>query len=1074
MGICRWTSRKCTNRKTHVRGIHVGILIRFSATTVFFILTTLTAFALDRDRTLAQFHHTAWTAKEGVPGGIRAITQTKDGYLWLGSSNGLYRFDGVRFDEYQPRSGGEYLSKDIFSLLVTPDNGIWIGYWFGGASFLKDGNLTNYGETEGLPSGRLPSFARDDDGTVWFAAANGLARLDGSRWERIGAEWNYPGKSAQSIYFDRGGTLWVATDDTIVFLPKGSRLFQSTGERVRQVLKIIQSPDGSMWMSETMRSVRQIQVPGFNRELSGPEIRVGSKEILFDRGGSLWVTSLGDGIRRVPYPERLRGQTITKPKTATDSFTEKEGLSGDFVLQGQAITKLSSNNDTFTEKQGLSGDFVFTAFEDREGNMWIGTGSGLDRFRENDLVPVRFPAGEQNFGLAAGNGGEVWIVSHDVWRLKKGESMPVSVGGASFSALFMEDMHTLWVGGAAGSLRIRVNEDRGNRFAEIPRPPVPKSVPVSTIFKDRQNVFWFYFGQEGIFQLSDGIWSRYERQSELPELTPITGAIDSQDRKWFGYTKNTLTVIEGDNIRTFSRGDGLDVGDVKAIQEGHGNIWVGGTTGLALLNGDRFHMVLGGASGGFSGISGVVTAKDGSVWLNESRGIIHIPTDEVRSAIADPMHKIQFRIFDYLDGLSGTAQQGSPFPTAIEGTDGRLWFSTSKGIVWIEPSRIAKNPNFPPVSIRSVTTDEKTYEPLTSLQLPKGTTRLQIDFTALSLTIPERVRFRYRLDGVDEHWQEPGTKREATYTNLGPGSYHFQVIAANNDGVWNEQGTSYDFEILPMFYQTNWFLVICAGAFGVFGLAAYQWRLYNVKSRLQHQFDERLSERTRIAQDLHDTLLQGVVSAAMQLDVATERVGEKSPAKPMLDHINGLMTDVIAEGRNALKGLRSPTINYLSDLEQRLSEVRQEVDIEKKIDFRTMVTGQPRPLLSAVGEETHQICREALTNAFRHSGGTLIEVELEYTRKLFRIVVRDNGRGIDPNITRSGRDGHFGLSGMHERANSIGAQLKVYSRTEGGTEVELSVPGRLAFETHYSNIAFRWFNSRNHRKPESRKEAADQ
>ncbi|MEP6944837.1 MAG: two-component regulator propeller domain-containing protein, partial [Acidobacteriota bacterium] len=834
MGSSSETANLVVRGDDCIRTIYLRSSARLVWVVLLWFLICPAIFALDRDRTIDQFYHTAWTAKEGVPGAIRAIAQTDDGYLWLGSTNGLYRFDGVQFDRYEPQSGGKLPSNEIFSLLVTPDDGLWIGYWFGGASFLKDGNLTNYGEANGLPVGRFPSFVKDEDGTVWIAASNGLARFEDSRWQRVGSEWNYPGKAAQSISLDKNGTLWVATEDTVVFLPKGSRSFQPTGEHVTQVLKIVQSPQGSMWMSETMRSVRQIKLSGIIGEPLGPEIRVGSKDILFDREGALWVTSLGDGIRRVPYTDRLSGQTFTKRSTNIDSFTEKEGLSS---------------------------DFIFTVFEDREGNIWVGTANGLDRFRQSDFVPVRFPPGEQNFALAAGHGGKVWIDSRMVWEIKNGESVPVRIGWGSFSAIYRDDEDNLWVGGAVGIHRIR-----DNVYSETLNAPVPKSTQISSIFKDHQNVFWFYFGDEGLFNLTNGVWSRYERQSELPKATPIVGSIDSHDRKWFGYTKNSLTEIDAEKIRTFSRDDGLEVGDVKAIQEGGGHIWVGGTDGVAVYTGDRFYMITGKESEEFGGVSGIVMTRDGSLWLNESRGIVHIPEEEVSLFLNDPTQNVRFRLFDFLDGLQGTAQQNAPFPTAVEGTDGRLWFSTSKNVVWIDPKKISTNSIVPPVSIRSVIIDEKSFEPTPFLQLPKGTTRLQINFTALSLSIPERVRFRYRLEGVDEQWQESGTKREATYTNLGAGSYRFFVIACNNDGVWNDQGTTLDFEIQPAFYQTYLFrtlsIFVIMLLFGALIWLFYQRRMSQATARLNTRFEARLSERTRIAQDLHDTLLQGVVSAA--------------------------------------------------------------------------------------------------------------------------------------------------------------------------------------------------------------------
>ena len=1000
--------------KLDVNTVRKVSILRSLQIGLFVILICSTAFSLDRDRTIQQLYHTAWTAKEGAPGQINALAQTNDGYLWLGSSTGLYRFDGILFERIEPRSGGTFPSNNIFALLASSDGGLWIGFWYGGVGYLKDGNLTNYTEQEGLPTGRIRSLARDSDGVVWVAAASGLGWLEGGKWQQAGPEQNYPGKGAQAVVVDSSGTLWVATENTIVFLPKGTRSFQPTNENVGRVLRLAPSPDGAIWMAEVTRSARPVLLPGVDPRSLGPEIQVGSFGLVFDREGGLWVTSLGDGIRRVPYVDRFRGRKI-----------------GQF----------SNDAEIFTEKEGLTGDYSPTALEDREGNIWIGTSNGLDRFRESDIVPVRFPPGYQDFGLVAGEGGDVWTATSNrgASRIRGGMAAPVGMH-AGFHCIFRDEGGVVWMGGTGYIFRYEEGQ-----YAPVKAPASAKNFDISTLFLDHSGVLWIHIDQQGFLRLENGVWTNYDKQSELPKLSPISAFIDSSDRKWLGYAGNVLAVIDNERVQTFTADDGLQVGDVVAVRSRSQHTWIGGTLGLAVLEGGRFRMLTG-EGAGFTGVSGIVEMSDGALWLNESHGISHIPASEIQLALDDPNHKVRYKLFDFLDGLPGTAQQRKPFPTAVEGSDGRLWFSTNKGVALIDPARVSRNTASPPVSVRSLSTGEEAYETFPALQLPKGTTSLRIDYTALSLSIPERVRFRYRLEGVDRGWQEAGTRREAYYTNLGPGSYRFQVIAANNDGIWNEEGAVLDFKILPLFYQTNWFILLCLAAAGYLAWLIYKWRVRTIKSRLHMQFEERLSERSRIAQDLHDTLLQGFVSASMQLDVVVDQLPADSAAKPRLDRIHELIGHVIEEGRNTVKGLRSSAVEGQANLEQEFARIKEELDFPEKVNFRIIVEGPSRPLYPTIHDEVYHIGHEAIVNAFRHSSADLIEVEIEYAAANFRVLIRDNGSGIDQEILTAGREGHWGLLGMRERAEKISAVLKVLSSAAAGTEIELSVPNRVAFQ----------------------------
>jgi signal transduction histidine kinase len=350
------------------------------------------------------------------------------------------------------------------------------------------------------------------------------------------------------------------------------------------------------------------------------------------------------------------------------------------------------------------------------------------------------------------------------------------------------------------------------------------------------------------------------------------------------------------------------------------------------------------------------------------------------------------------------------------------------------------------------------------LRLPPLTRDLEIDYTALSLSVPEKVRFRYRLakglKGANGDWQDAGARREAFYTNLSPGNYRFSVMACNNDGVWNPAGATLAFAILPAFHQTLGFFGLCAVALAGLAWSAYRWRVRQVRASLHRRFEERLDERTRIARDLHDTLLQGFMSASMQLYAAVEELPPEEPARSHFDRVQELMRHVIEEGRGALRGLRSPE-GSVDDLETSLSRVPSELGIPVDTAFRVVAEGRSRPLLPVVRDEIYSIAREALVNAFRHAGAARIEVEIEYAARQLRVVVRDNGRGIDADVLRAGRKDHWGLSGMRERAERIGARLQVWSRAGSGTEVELAVPNAVAFtDGAPSSWWARWLPSR--------------
>jgi signal transduction histidine kinase/ligand-binding sensor domain-containing protein len=975
-------------------------------------------FGIDRDRRIDQLYHTAWTLKDGAPGEVQALAQTADGYLWLGCPTGLFRFDGVRFERYEPSFGPAFPKRRVVSLLAVPDGGLWIGFLYGGVSFLKDGRATNYSQRDGLPSASVRAFARDQQGVIWGAAKDGgLVRLEGSHWRTIGADWNFSG-DAVTVFVDRLGTVWVGTLDRVFFLPKGAEKFQEAADRLTQVTWIAESSSGAVWIADVGSGVQPV-LPRNTAALRRPKIQVGSLASLFDDQGSLWVTSMGDGLRRVPHPERLHGQ----------------------------IEKASPEAELFGQKNGLTGDYMECILQDREGSIWIGTNTGLDRFRQSAVVPVPVPAGFSVFSLVAGDRGVVWAAPSNRDALKIQDGKVVGGAGAirNFDTSYRDRDGVIWVE-SAGKLFRFANE----RFQQAADP----GGTAEAITADFSGRLWVSLrGKKVIRSEKDG-WTNLvylggPKGMAISEFTDVSGRI------WFGFNQNTVAALNGERAHTFGAKDGIGVGDVMSIKGRGSNIWIGGEFGLAFFDGTRFRPMRAADGIGFSGVTGLIVTASEGLWFSEDRGIVQIPEAELDLFARNPEHAVKYRIFDLLDGLPAILQRGFTLPSVTEGTDGLLWFATSNGVVWVDPKRVTKNTLPPPISIVSISANGMTYPAPTPLTLPPRTESLQIAYTALSLSVPERVRFRYKLEGQDKDWQDVGGRRQAFYTNVGPGSYRFRVIACNNDGVWNEAGAVADLIVQPAFFQTTWFRAMIASAVGGLLWMLYLLRLRQLSQQMHNRLETRLAERERIARELHDTLLQGFQGLTLHFQAAMKQIPDQEPARHMMNKALHIADQVLLEGRERVRDLRAEPVAG-NELSKVLASYGEELAQDRAVTFKLTVVGSPADLHPVAGDEIYRIAREALTNAFHHSQASSIEVEITYDSASFSLRVRDNGCGIEQDILGSGREGHWGLRGMRERAQNISAQLSIWSNPGSGTEMDLRVPARFAYTRTRKQSTWSW------------------
>ena len=1039
------------------------------------LLRCIQLHGIDRDQKLADLFHTAWTFKDGAPAEIHALAQTTDGFLWLGAATGLFRFDGIRFQAYKPQSGQAFPQRNVVSLFAVPDGGLWVGYWYGGVSFIKNGAVTDYGKPEGLPSHAVLAFARDRQGAIWIAAGeDGLARLEGSRWGKIGTDWGFAGQ-ADTVFVDHAGTVWVGTPTSVAYLVEGEHQFQIAAQHLLPIVQdLAEGPNGTLWMAEGGYGVRPVPLPGKNNGRPWPAVLVGAPAIIFDNQGSLWITTAGNGIRRVPYPERLHPPKIKGPSAWQFHNSEVEA---------------------FAQQNGLTSDYVHCALEDREGNIWFGTSGGLDRFRQSPVVsvplqpisyrgalPIPSLHSFTTSAVAAGDQGALWAagIAPQVLLKIQNDKIVTQLRDRPVDCAYRDPNGVVWLATPSSVLRLAherldmigskpgavtyhyhgaVPAGQGLilRQLDLPRAGgivVSPHSRVKAITQDRLGRLWISM-ESGTFRLESSSWTSLESLVG-PEGTATAEFTDSEGRIWFGFA-NTVAMLDGDRVRTFSTKDGVQVGAVTSIQGQGTKIWIGGEFGLEFFDGSRFQPVNPSDGSAFGGVSGIVADPEGGLWFSENRGIIHIREAQLRQLGSG---KVEFESFGLPDGLAADLRGSLASPPAVQTTDGVIWFATTTGVAWINPKRMVRNTAPPPVLIESVVANGRKYNNSTDLRLPPRIANLQITYTATSLTIPERVRFRYKLEGQDEDWQEPGTRREAVYTNLGTGSYTFHVIACNNDGVWNEAGAFLNFSIAPAYYQTNWFRALCVSAFLVLLWMAYQIRLRHLRRQFAMTLDARVGERTRIARELHDTLLQSLHGLMFQFQAARNMF----PARPQdairtLDGAISRTEQAIAESRSAIQGLRHESAAQ-TDLAQYLAAMAQDFTPKDASGdspvFRVIVEGERQTLSPLVQEEVGQIARELLRNAFKHALAREIEAEIHYDDRLLRMRIRDDGKGMDRTLMDQGaRAGHWGLTGVRERAQRIGAQLDFWSEAGAGTEVQLTVPAAIAYKTARDGGGFR-------------------
>ncbi|HEY4008920.1 MAG TPA: two-component regulator propeller domain-containing protein, partial [Acidobacteriaceae bacterium] len=522
---------------------------------------------------------------------------------------------------------------------------------------------------------------------------------------------------------------------------------------------------------------------------------------------------------------------------------------------------------------------------------------------------------------------------------------------------------------------------------------------------------------------------------------------------WFA-TPTGLDAFAGGRWMTFTAADGLPSSNVRVLYQDTAQVlWIATSQGLAYSEDGSIRVPRSLPDKLREPVLGITEDQHGQLWITTSDHVLEMDREKLlRGSLTDS----DVRSFGSQDGLPAT-QGVERDRSVITDPYGNVWIGLAQGMAMTRPQLTEAEAQPMSARLEALSAGNLQLPVEGQPKIPAGHSSITFHFGAATLAAVDRARFRYRLEGADRAWSEIVAHREITYSNLAPGSYRFRIIASNAAGLWNGPEASLAFSITPSFWQTWWFRSLCAFVAILLVVLLYRIRMYRLIQGMNTRFQERLAERTRIAQDLHDTLLQGVISASMQLDVAEDQIPESSPAKPRVRRVLELMGQVTEEGRRAVSGLRSSE-QEIYHLEQAFSRLPEELAIPGSIEFRVITESTARALRSPIRDEVYRIGREALVNAFQHAEPRSVEVEVEYARSFLRLAVRDDGCGIDPKILDSGRAGHWGLIGMRERSERIGGRLRLRSSVGAGTEVELTIPGIIAFQEPSPGPAFRAFH----------------
>jgi ligand-binding sensor domain-containing protein/two-component sensor histidine kinase len=938
-----------------------------------------------------------WREAEGfAQSRVRAIVQTRDGYMWFGTDGGLVRFNGESFTTFNTRDGA-LKDDEVWALQEDDEGGLWIGTYGGGLTLLKNGRFRTFTTADGLPDDVIRSLAKDGQGNIWMVTAQGLVRDSHGVFARFTPEngvadgrmavcWS---SSEGLLAGTRNGAYRFGNGRFEPFLPMPSRNNAVPGQ-------LLCGSDGSVWIGYSDGVIEQRR-NGASKLFGGPHAGDPITALYQDPQGEVWA---------------VRGKQIIKLRNGAFEAVSVEGvaagLGGIYTLcmdrEGGVWLGLQSNGlarlrtrqlSTVSVEDGLPDDRTRAVFEDSRGDLWVGTVAGLARYHDGRFTTWTRVNGSRLGdvrSIAEDSSGDLWI----------------SAG---------KDL--LWM--------------KGGRLT--PAPNWTGTFEIEALYKDAGDRMWIGTDGAGLFQYSGGVFRNYRTQDGLAGNQVRAIVRDHSGALWAGTLGKGVSRYANGTFTSFTTRDGLANDRVVAIHEDEeGALWFATRRGLSRLK-DGVFFNWTSASGLFADfVYAIVDDGCGNFWFSSAQGIFRVAKRDLRDFAAGTVKKVVSVAYGERDGMKTRAGNVGNQPLAMRTAGGQLLFTSMNGLVVVEPGRIFPNTFIPPVYIEKAILNKREQPLRQYAELPLGAGDFEIHYAALGYSAPEKMRFRYILEGFDQNWIDAGARRFTYYANLSPGRYRFRVVAGEEGGAWNKTGDAFSFYLKPPFYRTPLFAAIAIPSAMLFAWLLYWFHIRGVRAR----YSAVLAERNRISQDIHDTLAQNLAGIALQLDAVHMHLPDvKSDLRERLDEACNLTRYSLAEARRAITDLRSDELEC-PNLAAALPEIAKR--LAAALQTRVQVVGAPRKLNPTTEINLLRIFQEALANTVKHAHARTVDVELRYTPESLALRVRDDGRGFDTEKLCPSGNGHYGLIGMRERAERIGGHLTLHSRQGEGTELLVEVP----------------------------------
>jgi ligand-binding sensor domain-containing protein/signal transduction histidine kinase len=1014
-------------------------LLRCAIAGVAGVCFACSASALDPTRSMPQYLHESWRTERGWPGGsIESIAQTSDGYLWIGTDRGLVRFDGLNFRQFERAHPDPSLIGPVRTLLVDASDDLWI--------LLQNTEVFRYhhGNFElmrGWSESGTSAMAQGTSGAVLLSsAAEGVLTYIDHRFRSM--------TSATLL----SGSARVANGDAPEHQTTPFSWFDRLAAPTSVVIAMGQSEDGKIWLGTERRGLFYLQdgnVSGASNGRFDTKINC----LLPLKNSELWVGTANGVLRRSGPKLGLEGV----PSSLLHLDVLSLLLDRDSNIWIGTSQGLFRYNTTGVSSLNITGP-VSALFEDREGNIWIGGKRGLERLRDISLVTYSLPnLKSQNMGpLYVDSVGRTWIAPMEggLRWLKGEETGIVTADGIANDVVYSiagVGKDDIWLGRQQGGLTRLSYSGNSLTAKTYTESDGLAQDRVYAVYRSRDGTVWAGTLNRGVSELKNGHFRNYKSADGLAANTISSIAEGSDGTMWFG-TPDGVSAMSQKGWRTYTVNDGLPSPDVNCLLSDSARVlWIGTAEGLAYISDGQVHALHGGPKSLQAPIFGVEEDKNGWLWIATSDHVLRVPRDKLLNGVVTAT---DVREYDQADGLEST-EGVKRSRSVVSDSAGRIWFSLHSGVSVVDPSRVAAGSALAIPHIEGLSVDGSPVNVQDPVHIPASPRRITFSYSGLSLATPERVRFRYFLEGFDRSWSGPVATREAVYTNLGAHSYRFRVVASNSEGLWSGSEAAISFEVQPTIWQTWWFRTGSAVLILLLVWCVYLYRLHQLAKEFNIRLEERVDERTRVARELHDTLLQSFHGLLLRFQAATNLLpGRPAEARKTLEGAIDQAAQAITEGRDAVQGLRSSTV-VASDLALTINTLGQELASGETnpnaTKFHVDVEGTPQNLHPILRDEVYRIAGEAMRNAFKHAQAQRIEVEIRYDERELRLRVRDDGQGIDAkHLDGDGYVGHYGLCGMRERAKLMGGKLTVWSELDSGTEVELSIPASRAYETSLS------------------------